>query len=492
MNERAPRRSLRWQWAGGVLGLPLLLLGCATRVPQVLTPEILPGKFSVETNAADQMWPQSTWWHDFGSPELSDFVTRAHAGNLDLAAAAARVLQARAYRGIQSSALFPQLSVEAQGQRTIPASEATDSTTCTSACNSFGLSGSASYVVDLRGVLRSNVHAANEALKSARFAREAVALTITSDVANAYFDVLALRGRRTIANENVDAINSILGIIRLRVAAGTSSRLDLAREEAQLEAVQADLALLEQREYQALVSLAVLLGRPPEGFEVNAQSLDAVAPPAVRPGLPSDLLLRRPDVAQAEADLAEAHANLDAARAAYLPQFSLTVDGGYASAALGTLVRGPSLAWDYGATMLQSLFQGGKQVQETAFARASQIELIAKYQSAVINSYADVENALKEVASNSKARGHLTREVEAAREAFAITQLQYRQGTTDLLDVLQAQQTLFSAEDQLTQVTLAHLQATVHLFEALGGGWMEDARDRTQMRAGSDESPAKR
>jgi outer membrane protein, multidrug efflux system len=191
--------------------------------------------------------------------------------------------------------------------------------------------------------------------------------------------------------------------------------------------------------------------------------------------------LRRPDVAEAEASLASAHANLDAARAAFLPQFSLSGSDGFASAAIGSLLHGPSLAWDYGGSLLQTVFDGGKLLGQKQLAQATQQELIASYEHAVLNSYADVETALGQVKNNTQAQEHLEREVAAAREAFEISQLQYRQGTTDLLTVLQSQQTLFSAEDQLAQITLARVQAVVGLYTALGGGWIETPGERTQV-----------
>jgi len=179
--------------------------------------------------------------------------------------------------------------------------------------------------------------------------------------------------------------------------------------------------------------------------------------------------------------LAAAHANLDAARAAFLPQIALTGNGGFASATLSALLHGPSFAYDFGANLLQTVFDGGKLVGQKDLVVATERGLIASYQSTVLNAYADAENALGQVSNHSKAESHLAREVDAAHEAFTIAQLQYRQGTTDLLTVLQAQQTLFSAEDQLAQNTLARMQALVHLFEALGGGWVESPNDRTQL-----------
>src|SRR5581483_6738330 len=346
--------------------------------------------------------------------------------------------------------------------------------------NAFGANVAASYSLDLWGSERSAVRVAHENLKSARFAQQAMALAVTANVANAYFAVLTLRERAAIANEDITAINNLLDVIKLRVSTGKVSHLDLAQEQAQVEAVEAQLPLLEQQELEARVSLALLLGQSPEMFQVAAQSPVAIRSPVVQPGLPSDLLLRRPDVAEAEANLASAHANLDAARAALLPQFSLTGTGGYASATLGTLIRGPSFVWEAGAGVLQTIFQGGKLIGAKRLAAAKQQELIASYQGAVLNAYADVENALGQVTYNQKAEEHLRREVESAREAFGIAQLQYRQGVADLLIVLQTQQTLFAARDQLAQTTLGRLQAVVHLYAALGGGWIETAEDRTQ------------
>lgn len=313
-----------------------------------------------------------------------------------------------------------------------------------------------------------------------------MALSVAAGVADQYFSVLAIRSRIAIANENMAAIDGILDIIKLRVKAGSTSHLDLAREEAQAEAVDAQLPGLETSEKEALFALAVILGRPPEGFDIKGRDLDSIKPPVVGAGLPSDLLLRRPDVAAAEADLAAAHANVDAARAAFLPQISLTGSGGFLSAAIGMLLQGSNFGYSYGAGLLQTIFDGGKLIGQKDLADATQKEFVARYQKAALNAYSDVETALTEVANSARAQDHLAREVTAAREAFRISQLQYRQGAADLLTVLQAQQTLFSAEDQYVQTALANRLAAVHLFEALGGGWQENPDDRTQVVADAE------
>ncbi len=208
----------------------------------------------------------------------------------------------------------------------------------------FGLTFNASYELDVWGLAQDNLRAANEQVKSTRFTQQAVALALNANVADQYLNVLALRQRIAIANQYIAAINNILDMIQLKVKAGSIDHLDLAREQAQLEFEEAQLPGLETQEKRALYTLAVLLGRPPEGFDVKAQNLDAVQSPQMGTGLPSELLLRRPDVAEAEANLAAAHANVDAARAAFLPQISLTGSGGFVSTAMALCCRAPTSA----------------------------------------------------------------------------------------------------------------------------------------------------
>lgn len=461
------------------------LSGCATRPPQVLTPRIVPKAFVGHVAAQAPVWPRSGWWQAFGSPELSKLITLAQANNRDLAVAAARLQEAGAGVTIQRAALFPAIDGAARvdrsgvGRAALSSNGQQDSTTR----NSFGLNAQASYDLDVWGLSRDNLRSAEEALKASRFAQRAVALTTIASVADTYFEILALREQIDIANEDIAAIDDILGIVELKVRAGTASHLDLAQERAQIEAVKGQLPVLQEQALEAQVALAVLVGQPPEGFDVATQSSAAIRLPQVAPGLPSQLLLRRPDVAEAEANLAAAHANLRAARAAFLPQFALAGSAGFSSAATNALLHGPSFLWDAGAQVLQTIFDGGKLVGQKDLAYATQQQLVASYQGTVLNAYADVESALGQVRNFALEEQHLNREVIAAREAFQISQLQYRQGVADLLNVLQAQQTLFGARDALTQARLARLQATVHLYAALGGGWQESTQERTQFLA---------
>jgi NodT family efflux transporter outer membrane factor (OMF) lipoprotein len=458
----------------------LLVSGCATAVPQALSLADQPKAFVGPVPAESAVWPDAAWWEGFGDPELTALVAKAQSGNRDLAQAAARVMAAEAQAAIQRSALFPQIGGEA-----LHANQGCRGQACGtfSPQKSYGLTFSARYELDFWGLARDNLKGANEQLKAARFAQQAVALSVVANVADQYLNVLAFRRRIAIVHENIAAINSILSVIELREKSGSISHLALAQETAQLRAVEAQLPGLETAEKQSLYTLAVLLGETPQILEVKAQTMDKIAAPEVGPGLPADLLLRRPDVAEAEAALAAAHADLDAARAAFFPAISLTGSGGFVSTAIGALIQGANFGYSYGFDLAQTIFDGGRLIAQKNLAKAMQDSFIANYQNAALNAYRDAETALVEVANSNRAMDLLSGEVAAAREAFQIASLQYRQGAADLLTVLQTQQTLFQAEDQLAQSMLANRQAIVHLFEALGGGWQEAPGERTQLAA---------
>lgn len=455
------------------LVLALTLAGCATAPPKALKPQDVPAAFTAPIPKNAPIWPKPNWWKGFGNQEMDDLIAEAQKSNLSLATAVAQVQQARAQTMISGSTLFPSLGLSGNAQRTGKNQGGPN-------VNHFGLSLDASYYVDFWGKARDNLRAAEESLLAAKYAEQVVGLTVTSNVADTYLDVLALRQRVKIARQNIDAASRILAITQAKVTNGVSSRLDLAQEQAQVAGQEAQVPGLEESAKDAGYALAVLLGRPPEGFEVKGEELDKINAPKVAPGLPSELLRRRPDVAKAEAQLAAAHANVDAARAAFFPQVNLSASGGYASAALSSLVNPASLGFSIGASLLQNIFSGGQLVGQHRLTKAEELQLVYNYRSTVLNALKDVETALGQVASLADQQKYKTQQVNAASEAFRISEIQYREGVTDLLNVLQAQQTLFSAEDQLVQIKLARIQADIGLYVALGGGWTENPDDATQ------------
>lgn len=454
------------------LGLcALAVAACSTEAPQALKPVEMPKAFAAPMTPATQVWPSTDWWTGFSSTELTELETTARQNNNDLAAAAARVIQARGETGIAASALFPTLDLSANASRSGSQIPSTTAGPTTVTGNTFGVSLNASYEVDFWRLAQDNLRAARNTARAALYAQRVVALTVTSDVANTYLDVLALRDRIAIAKKNLDAAKRILTITQAKVTNGVSSNLDLAQQRAIVAGVESTIPALEEQEREARYALAVLEGRAPEGFEVSAQTIEGVSAPAVAPDMPSALLVRRPDIAAAEANLVAAHASVDAARAAFLPAIGLTASGGYANPAIGSLFSPESLAWTIGASLLQTIFDGGAKTSQLDVNKGRELELVADYRSTVFNALSDVESSLGQVTSLAEQEKFTTEQVNAASEAFRISELQYREGVTDLLAVLQSQQALFSSQDTLVQIKLARLQAGVSLYRALGGGW---------------------
>jgi len=468
----------------------LAVAACSTDPPQALKPTEMPPAFTAPITPSTQVWPTADWWTGFGSTELADLEVTAQRENNDLAAAVARVMQARGNSGIAASALFPAVDLSANAQRD-GSKIATVSTgsggshqgggghTVTTGSksfttNTFGVSLNASYELDFWGLAQDNLRAAQYNARSALYAQRVEALTVTSDVANTYLDVLALRDRITIAKQNVDAAKRILAITQAKVTNGVSSNLELAQQSAILAGVQASIPALEEQEREARYALAVLIGRAPEGFDVKGSTISGVSAPVVQPDMPSSLLARRPDIAAAEANLVSAHASVDAARAAFLPAIGLTGSGGFSNPAIGSLFNPESLAWTVGASLLQTIFDGGAKTSQLDVNKGREMELVADYRGTVFNALSDTESALGQVTSLASQEEFTSVQVKNAAEAFRIAELQYREGVADLLAVLQTQQTLFSAQDTLVQVKLARLQADVSLYRALGGGWTID------------------
>ena len=469
----------------------LAVAACSTDPPVALKPAEMPTAFTAPITKGDRVWPSADWWTGFSSPELSGLETNAEQNNLDLAAAAARVEQARGQTGISASALFPAVDLEANASRagskqsitgsggsggthTGGGGHTTTTTTFNTVGNTFGASLNASYELDFWGLAQDNLRAAQNSARAALYAQRVVALTVTSDVANTYLDVLALRDRIAIAKANVEAAQRILKITEAKVTNGVSSNLDLAQQRAIVAAVQSSIPALEEQEREARYALAVLEGRAPEGFDVKAQTINGIVAPPVTPDMPSALLVRRPDIAAAEANLVSAHASVDAARAAFLPAIGLTGSGGFANPQIGSLFNPESLAWSVGASLLQTIFDGGAKSSQLDINKARETELVADYRSTVFNALSDTESSLGQVTSLASQEAFVTEQVKNAAEAFRISELQYREGVADLLAVLQTQQQLFTAQDTLVQIKLARLQAGVSLYRALGGGWTVD------------------
>ena len=374
----------------------LVATGCTTPNPTPLNrPGDVPQAFTAPiADKQSPIWPEANWWVNFKADELPALVDSAQKENLDLAAAAARVLEAEAQDGVAFSNLLPVVNLQGSANRSRTSSGSTSSNGLgglSRTFNSFNAGVAASYQADFWGLSRDRLYQARENLRAARYAETVVGLTVESSVAQQYFTVLATRERIVIARQNIDAAKRILTVVQAKVTNGVSSNLDLAQEQSVVATQEARLPGLIEQEREARYALAILLGKAPEGFDVKAQNLDGVASPVVQPGLPSEVLLRRPDMAQAEANLFAAHANVDAARAAFFPVIGLTGSRSYASSFADTLFNPSSIAWSIGASLLQSIFDGGKLKAQDDLALAQQQEQIANYRKIVFTAFSNVE-----------------------------------------------------------------------------------------------------
>jgi len=389
-----------------------------------------------------------------------------------VAAAAARVIQAEAQARVTGSALLPSVSLSAGASQSGALLRGKNSAPTR---RSFSAELGASYELDFWGRNQANLTAAEEALAASQYDRETLALTVTGSVASTYLQVLSLRERRDTAVKNLEAAQAVLKITKARVGAGVATPLELAQQLTAVANQAATVPVIEQSERQAQATLAILLGLPPQSFDVTAKSLAGIEAPDVKPGLPSELLARRPDIRKAEADLASADANIDAARAAFFPTISLSGSAGFASGALSALFNPSSAIYTIGASLLQTIFDAGKLEGQYDITVGRRQELVANYRTAVITAFSDVDVALGAVANAAEEEKQLTIAAQQAAEAFRIAQVQYKAGVADFLAVLDAQRTLYSAQDQLSQVRLTRLQAAVTLFRVLGGGWTDPA-----------------
>jgi multidrug efflux system outer membrane protein len=452
------------------IAIALAVAGCATVSPTLQPNVSAPATWN--EGAAQASAPLSTqWWSSFGSDELHGLIAAALAGSPDLAIAVERVKQAEAQVRVAGASLFPTLNLGAGSSRRVTDSEGAGSRKSDASTVAF----SASYELDLWGRNAAGVRAADASFRATAFDRDAARLTLIAGVATSYFEVLSLRGRLAIARENLAIAERVQSVVATRARNGAASQLDVERQQATVLAQRAAVLPLEQQEKQTLAALAVLIGRVPEGFAVKGASLADLAIPAVNPGLPAELLVRRPDLAAAEAQVASANGNVAAARAALLPSIELTGSAGLSSAALLSVLSGPQSAISLALSLLQPIFDGGRLRGQVVISESRERELVEGYRKAILTAFADVEQALVAV-SRSAQRETLQAQVqESARNALRLAEIRYREGADDLLTVLEAQRTLFQAQDQLAAIRLDRLAGTVGLYKALGGGWTGDS-----------------
>jgi len=442
-------------------------LGPEYKRPEVPTPAAWQASPAIET----ANWPAADWWHGFGSVELDAYINQARTANNDLAAAIARVRQADAAAAIAGAPLLPTLGLNfgTLNER----EQATNNTYVN--FRQYAPQLSASYMLDFWGKNRAAQSAAVATATASRHDKATIELTVFTSVALTYFQSIELRDRLVVARGNLTSAETTLKGLRLQMNAGIATALDVAQQETTVATLNAAIPPLQQQLRQSLDALAILIGQPPENLDVGSISLADLAFPLVRPGLPSELLARRPDVAEAEDQLVAANANIAVARAAFFPSIELTATSGYASSALSTLLKSSSSVYTVAAGVAQPIFDGGVLKGQYALAQARYDELVANYRKAVLSAFGNVEDSLVAVQQSTEQVQRLQIAVEKARRAQQIAQAQLHSGTVSILTVLNTETALFSAQDALIQAKFSHMQALVGLFGALGGGWQKES-----------------
>jgi outer membrane protein, multidrug efflux system len=424
--------------------------------------------------AADKAPPALDWWRGFRSSELTSLMDAAQINNLDIAVAVAQIIQADAQVGVSGAALLPTVSGNASAERqkqsganSIVSGQGVGGTTF----NTFGTGLTASYILDFWGKNRATLAASEESATASRYNRDVVTLTTLATVANTYFAVLGAQDQLAVTRRNLAAAERIYNLIKTQFAGGTASQLDVSQQEALVATQRAAIPPLEVTVGQDTAALALLVGKAPAHFNVRGGSLSRIAVPRVTPGLPSQLLYQRPDIRQAEATLAASNFSVESARAAFFPQIQLTGTTGFQSAALASLFTPGAWFYTMTASLTQPIFDGFLLESQLKQAKGVQLQDLQAYRKAVLSAFADVEKALIGLQKFTEQERLQNDVVVASRKAFEVAETQLRGGTVNLITVLQAEQTLFTAENNLVTVRLNKMLAASSLFQALGGGW---------------------
>jgi multidrug efflux system outer membrane protein len=478
--------------------LAALAGGCAVG-PNYHRPEVAaPAQWSEplaggETNSPA---PLAGWWKNFHDAELDSLIARAVQSNLDLRIAQARVREARAQYKFTSADLGPTVNASGSYSR-VKESEHEP------ILGSFPLPPGvpfeddlyqagfdASWEIDVFGGKRRATEGAGAQLAASEFGRRDALVTLLGDVARNYVEVCGYQRRLAIADENIQAQAKALGITRDRFTNGLTTDLDVEQAATLLATTRAEVPALESSLQASIHRVGVLLGQPPGALmaELSSASPVPAAPPKVPVGLPSDLLLRRPDVRRAERELAAATANIGVAKADLFPKFYLTGTAGFQSISASDWFTGGGSYWSIGPTVQWKIFDSGRVRANIRVQNARQEQALAAYEGTVLGAFEDVENALVSYAKEQVRRSALEEAVGSSRKSLELANRLYANGLTDFLRVLDAERSLYQAQDALVQSDRTVATDLISLYKSLGGGW-EVADTQPMLSLADPQSP---
>lgn len=449
----------------------LIVSGCRTVGPDYARPTVAaPVAYSAPASRASI---PDAWWTLFGDPTLDRLVDEALVANPDLAAAAARVDQARALLGLADAERLPTVDGAANaGRARLSRSTSALPPGIGAEFSRFHISATVNYELDFWGRYRRASEAARAELLATEEGRRTVRLGLAAAVATTYFDHAFLDRQLADARGTLTSRQESVRLQGLRLDAGTISEFEMAQAEAELAAAEAAIPVLDRERRRAENRLGLLLGRigPVAGASELAAPTSAKVP-EVPVGLPSDLLARRPDILAAEAGLVAANARIGVARAAFFPSISLTATAGSESRELGDLFSSAANIWQLGAGLLQPIWNAGRTRRQVEAATARQEEALALYLKSIQSAFAEVEDALAGRTASIDEVAALERQIAALERARELADIRYEAGESSYFEVLDADRNLFRARLDLSTARRGQYVAAVDLFKALGGGW---------------------
>lgn len=462
----------------------VLLGGCAAPPHQKPAAE-LPTAWK-DVPAQGQALANERWWTVYGDPALERLIDEGLAANSDLVIAAERVEEARALYNITQSELMPSIDATGQGDRSRSSERSSFPTPPGTPLqrNNFRATLNVSYELDLFGRLRGASRAARGDLLATQAARETVRSALVNQIVVSYYTLLAFDSQVAVTQRTIDVRTRDIGLQQKRLEAGLISDFSLRQLEADVAVVRAQLPVLQQRRTAQEIALVKLLGRTPKAIVEESVTPPAetarLAPPIVPEGLPSDLLLRRPDIVEAEQRLAAANARVAVARASLFPRIGLTGYLGSESGQLSDLFSGPSLIWQLAFGLAQPIFQGGRLKGEIEVVRARERQAIAQYQKTLQNAFGEVREALSAQVRSREAYAAESERVAALADTLRLARIRFENGLSSQLDVLDAERSLLQAELNRVDALRAQRAAVADVVRALGGGWLGELEDVTR------------
>jgi multidrug efflux system outer membrane protein len=457
-----------------LLAVAAFAVGCAVgpnyQRPAVQTPATfrdLSDHLPVDAQTAS--YADLPWWQVFQDSQLQELIRTALNQNYDLRIATERINAARAELVVTRSSLFPQVS----GNGNFTGGKEYNFQT---RYNFLTLTADAAFQLDFFGKLRRATEAARAQLLATEDAKQVVTLTLVSDLASDYFNLLQMDLQLKITHETVATQQDSVKLTNLRLTHGVATKLDVLQAQQTLDTANAQIPDLERQIAQEEDAISILLGDYPHGITRGLSLVEEALPPEVPAGLPSSLIERRPDIREAEQNLVAANAEIGVAKAEFFPQVSLTGSGGGAfgrSSAFSSLMSSQLAIYSYGAQVSQPIFTGGALTGNLRLAKSQDRQALLSYQQAIQRAFGDVSDALIGYQKLHEVRLRDQDTVADLQESVRLSNLRYSGGTTTYLEVLDGQRALFAAELELAQARGAEYQGLVQLYRALGGGWQD-------------------